>query len=367
MIRQLKPNEFNQAINFANQIFFKNGENDFLKLQPKVYKHPKQFYINHYIYEMDNKIVGLFGSYPFKYQELMVLGIGTVCVDANFRNQGIMQKMFSFIDTSIAFEYDLLYLMGDKKRYEHFGFYKTGQKISFRIKESSFKDISYKKYLINSYQDSNQEINQEIFNLYKKNKKVKREQFNFYDALKTLSYDIYLIYDNVIVGYLVYERKNNVIKEIVTSQANLTDILINFIALLNVLDIYYEVSIDDENISLLYDLSDNYHISNLANFKIINYVKVIEKLLNKKTNLKKGLLTINIIDKINILIEVNDEVKVKKIPDQISYDLVVTEKEAHILLFDNKYFNDEKHQKSDLITSYFPLVLPVSITSIESF
>lgn len=367
MIRQLKPNEFNQAINFANQIFFKNKENDFLKIQPKVYKYLQHYYLNHYIYEIDNKIVGLFGSYPFKYQELRVLGIGTVCVDANFRNQKIMQKMFSFIDTSIASEYDLLYLMGDKKRYERFGFYKTGQKISFRIKESSIKGSSYKKYLIKSYQDSNQEINQEIFSLYKKNEKVKREQFNFYDALKTLSYDIYLIYDNIIEGYLVYEQKNNVIKEIVTNKANLTDILINFIVLLNAPDIYYEVSIDDENISLLYDLSDNYHISNLANFKIVNYVKVIEKLLKKKTNFKKGTLTIKIIDKINISIEVNDEVKVRKIPDQISYDLVVTEKEAHILLFDNKYFNDEKYQKSALIASYFPLVLPASITSIESF
>ncbi|MDD4166538.1 MAG: GNAT family N-acetyltransferase [Endomicrobiaceae bacterium] len=370
MIRQVKRNEFKQIINFANQIFFESGEKDFLELQPKVYNHPDEYYSCHYVDEHMNKIVGLIGTYPLKYQSLKLLGVGTVCVDPKYRNQGIMKKMLTYLDTNIAPNYDLLYLSGNKKRYENFGYYKSGQKISFQIKQCTFKNNDFETYKIISYQNNDEEINQQLYEMYiwNKNRVIERAIFNFYDSLRTLSYEIYLIFEDNLKGYLVYERKNNVIKEIVSKDDDLDNILYSFTNYLNLPEIHYEVAMDDENIPLLYDICNNYHISNLNNLKVINYVNVIETLLRNKKKLKKGRLSIKIIDKITLMIDVDNQIAVTSTANDTVADIIVSEKEFHSLLFDDvNHFYFGTRDKYDLISNYFPLVLPITITSIDSF
>lgn len=366
MIRPLTSSEFNQAVAFANQTFFPNRENDFLVLQPKVYRHPETFSPCHFVDETDGKIVGLVACYPVVYQGLKLLGIGTVCVDENYRNRGIMQEMFSHIDHQCSSVYSLMYLSGDKKRYEHFGFYKTGQKITFRFKKRNFEKNGYPSYSIKPYQTSDETIDGELYTIYQSKATIERDPNRFFDALKTSSYEIFLLYDQELFGYVVYDKKNHLIREIGSKAENRIAILSNLLSFLDLQEVFYEVSINDIDISKLYDQSDNYQISTLANLKIIDYVETLKTLLRQKKNLKKGIVRIKIIDAICLSIEVNRDVSVKEIPDQTDFDLVLTEKEAHILFFENPYFIRGNHEKSEIINDYFPLDLPCTISSIDS-
>lgn len=366
MIRPLNLNEFEEAINFANKIFFEKNESNLKRLQPKVYNYPKDSFANHFVAEQDNKIVGLFGTYRFAYQGLNFLGIGTVCVDPNYRNQGIMKKMFEYIDKELVLKNDIFYLMGNKKRYEHFGFYKTGQKITFRIKQNSLSQYVSNLKLV-PYLKSNSLIDKELFDLYQRSE-PKRNIDNFYDALISLANEVYLIMDEKVTGYLIYERKTNTIKEMIVENGEIEKVLNSLILLIKTVDIFYEVSIDNKDISKLYELSDNYQIANITNFKVVNYLKVIETLLALKGNLKKGKLMIKIIDEICLKIIVDKKVTVTEVFNENNFDLVISQKEAHQIFFDNPYFYQKKiNKKATLINSFFPLTLPASISSVESF
>ena len=59
---------------------------------------------------------------------LKMLDIGTVCVEENYRKQNYA-KMFAYLDQNVFPDYDLLYLSGDKTRYEHFGFIKPDKSL----------------------------------------------------------------------------------------------------------------------------------------------------------------------------------------------------------------------------------------------
>lgn len=361
-------NDYNKIINFANQQFTDENRNiDFLKIQPKIYKHPNLFVKHHFTTEENGEIKGLIGTYPIDYDNLKLLGIGTVCVNYQSRGQGIMGKMFKQLHKEVEPQYDLIYLSGDKTRYEHFGFYKTGRFVRFRIKSSRFKNKKFIIQNITPYLEDNQIINHQLYQLYKlKSPSFKRNADIYYDILRTHMAEIYLLEEEGIQGYIVYNPLRNVISEIVLDNKLFEDVIISFIQYKQLEEVYYEVSLDDENLPTLYELSEESYISTLMNFKVINYVNVIKYLLSKKKNLLPGKLSVNIDNKKFISITVSNTVSVEVEKPMVT-DLKVTTKEMHTLLFDDfSLFYPSVSEKAGLLQSWFPLSLPVTLRNIDS-
>lgn len=357
-------NQFNQIIAFANQQFSGDYQVDFIKIQPKIYHHPERFAHHHYIYEEQNQIVGLIGTYPLEYQGLKLLGIGTVCVNRNYRNQGIMQKMFAYLD-DVQKQYDIIYLSGDKTRYEHFGFYKTGKYVKYRLKFNAFKSKNYDVMNIQSYLHESQDVNQNLYQLYLDNSKgISRNADIFYDVLKTNQAEVYLLAN--LQGYLVYHPKRKLIAELVIDSSKLETAIYNFMKYKNLQEVYYELSIDDERVNSIYQISEENYLVTMMNFKIINYINVIKSVLRKKKRIKRGKLVIEIDSKVKLMIEVNSCVNVQEVFDE-KVDLSLSSKEMHSLLLDDfTFFYPHFDKKVDLIKSWFPLYLPVTLHSIDS-
>lgn len=363
-MKKVDYNQFNQIITFANQQFSDNYQVDLINIHPKVYKHPELFAHHHYIYEEQKRVVGLVCTYPIKYQGLNLLGIGTVCVDSNYRNQGIMQKMFCYLD-EIQKNYDLIYLNGDKTRYEYFGFYKTGKYVKFRLKINAFKNQCFEVLNIQQCSNELQDTNRKLYQLYSNQSKgVERNVDIFYDILKTNLADLYLI--NGIEGYLVYHPKKNTIFELVVESSKLEVAINSFMKYKALQEVYYELSIDDERFKTIHEISEENSLITMMNFKVINYINVIKTLLSKKKRIRPGKLVIEIDSKVKLRIVVNDHINVQEVVDE-KIDLSLSTKEIHYLLFDDfTYFYPNFNIKVDLIKSWFPLNLPVTLHSIDS-
>jgi hypothetical protein len=143
--------------------------------------------------------------------------------------------------------------------------------------------------------------------------------------------------------------------------------IFNFMMFTNLRETFCEASADDENINRLHLISEENFIGTLMNFKVINYPKVIATLLSKKQSLREGILNIRIGNQKAIRISVGKTVEVNEVPLNDPFDLRLSEKEAHEFLFsDFLLFHPEKQNKNDLINSWFPLSLPVTLHSIDS-
>ena len=119
MIERLSPGEIGRAVRFANRQF----DTDFLRLQPKLYRHPACG--DTYVCTENTEICGMLSVYPYRYRGLRSLSIGTVCTAPEYRGQGVMRSLFAHLETHVFPQFDLLTLAGKKRLYEQFGFAKA--------------------------------------------------------------------------------------------------------------------------------------------------------------------------------------------------------------------------------------------------
>lgn len=365
----IKPNRFAKIVAFANRQFSEGKtEIDFLKIQPKIYCHPGQHLENHFIHEENHEIAGLIGTYPTEYLGLKLLGVGTVCVDSQYRNLGIMQKMFADLHREIEPKYDLIYLSGEKTRYEHLGFYKTGRLVKFRIKLSSFKNMDLRILTISPYTDNSPAINEKLNEFYSsKANPIRREEGCYLDVLKTHNAEVFLIGEKDLSGYIVYNRQKNTISEVVLKNEGIEAAIFNFMMFANLREVNCEVSADDENIGKLHSISEESFVGTLLNIKIVNFPKVIATLLSKRLPLPEGKLNIRIVDRVTIQITIGKTVEVNETGISDDFDIKLSEKEFHELLFsDFALFYPERQNGNQLIKSWFPLSLPATLHSIDS-
>lgn len=354
--------KYKYLIEFANNSFSQNNKADFLKIQPKVYNNLNKYYKNHYIHKNENNIIGMIAMYPVTWLGLKFISLGTICVDSLYRNQGIMHKMFNNINSTLN-QYDLIYLNGDKNLYEKFGFYKAATYIKFRFKSNITKYNPFKKIDIELYDKNENHITNKLYDFYNKySEGVSRFKETFYDTIKTNNTDIYVIEG---IGYLLFNSNKKTILEIIADPKYIKDIICNFVVFFETNEIFYEVSKFNPNIKLLSDFCEDYSEHMLINIKVNNYVNIIKKLLAMKSNLLQGTVTIKILFKNTIKIEVNDKISIYETDSDI-FDFSLTEKEMTTLLFnDYRLVLDENMPKNDLVKSWFSFNLPVTLHSID--
>jgi predicted acetyltransferase len=362
-MKQVTIEQFPEILAFADRIFFSGCAYGFKEVQPKIYKHPEVFAEKHFLFEVDDQPVGLFAVYPTEYLGLKLLGIGTVGVAEEYRNRGIMSAMFSFIKKHLEPQYDLLYLSGNKFRYENFGYYKTGRLLMLNFTSRAFKELQERDYRFQKYLDADLQTNALLYEMYKQKKKGPARNPAFYDDyLRTHGAEIYLLKD----GYLVYNPYQNTIVEIIAPKEEELSVIHAFLKYKELANVLYALSFDHPNLLPLREKAADYRITELLNFRIVNYPKVIETLFSSKKQLRKGTLILRL-NAHSYRISIEDNIRVEKVPDYEAYDLQLNEKEFHSLLFENyPDYYDDALPKADLIKSWFPVALPATLASIDS-
>lgn len=351
-MRKINKKEFNKIIAFANEQF----NLDFETYLPRLYSDDKN-YKYHYIYEVNHELWGMFLAKPLKYGRLKLLGLGTVCVDKVHRNKGVMQEMFNFIVEDLEPNYDIIYLSGDKARYEKFGYYKSGAKCILRLKAKNFFDLDITNVAVFDISNDIEKLDTVDLAV----KKAFRSQDSLNDILKKADHNVYLVKENKDVSYAIYNKIANEVVELI-GNINEKKVLKALLKENNKEDIYY--SLDVKKAKALYNYADNYGITNLVNLKVVNYQKVISELLLAVKDKKNGSLELRFVDK-TLKITVNGKTVKVTMNEEIN-DVPFTEQEIIDILFGNINFVSEKIALDvNLISSWFPLPLPPTLASID--
>ena len=224
-----KEKDYEDIINLLHKCFEK--ENGFFQnLVPVLYKEGKNAYNNHIIVKDEDNIIATIAvkkdsiSIDDKLYDFLILG--SLGVDQNYRNQGIMGALFEFILNKFTPEVDFFVLSGIFERYKRFGFfpsaklekviYPKGNAVLFNIEPFKQEDIEF------------------AYNLYnKKNYKVIRK--DFFDTLNEWTFaPIMIKRGEERLGYFIYNGLNNIIEEIVLEDYSIVnDVVSTFACMIN--------------------------------------------------------------------------------------------------------------------------------------
>ena len=224
-----KEKDYEDIINLLHKCFEK--ENGFFQnLVPVLYKEGKNAYNNHIIVKDKNNIIATIAvkkdsiSIDDKLYDFLILG--SLGVDQNYRNQGIMGALFEFVLNKYTPEVDFFVLSGIFERYKRFGFfpsaklekviYPKGNEVLFNIEPFKQEDIEF------------------AYNLYnKKNYKVIRK--DFLDTLNEWTFaPIMIKRGEERLGYFIYNGLNNIIEEIVLEDYSIVnDVVSTFACMIN--------------------------------------------------------------------------------------------------------------------------------------
>lgn len=224
-----KEKDYEDIINLLHKCFEK--ENGFFQnLVPVLYKEGKNAYNNHIIVKDENNIIATIAvkkdsiSIDDKLYDFLILG--SLGVDQNYRNQGIMGALFEFVLNKYTPEVDFFVLSGIFERYKRFGFfpsaklekviYPKGNEVLFNIEPFKQEDIEF------------------AYNLYnKKNYKVIRK--DFLDTLNEWTFaPIMIKRGEERLGYFIYNGLNNIIEEIVLEDYSIVnDVVSTFACMIN--------------------------------------------------------------------------------------------------------------------------------------
>lgn len=144
-IRNVKPNEIDQAIELADETFREEGHSSMGEAFPHVFSKG----INHSFGAFDgDKLVSFMGLVPSKVKigpaELTVFSIGAVCTHVDYRKRGIssaiLQEVYQYIDQAGG---SLLLISGDRGLYTRNHCYHFGETYQYTIRRSKIEENSY--------------------------------------------------------------------------------------------------------------------------------------------------------------------------------------------------------------------------------
>lgn len=265
IIEFAKESDINEIMNLIHKCFEK--ENGFFqKLVPILYGKDKNPSKNHLIIKDNDKIIATIAIreniISIEENEYKFLLLGSLGVDHNYRNQGIMGLFFEYILNNYSDSVDFFVLTGKFDRYKRFGFFPSA-----KIEKVIYPKSELELFNFDILKDSSKELE----NLYnKKTYKVNRECF--FDSLNTWTFVPYIIKrEDKILGYLVYNFNVNLIEEIVLDDYSLiNEICKEFGSIINK-DVGLKLSISNKELHSFIDnslLKEEHLESNL--YKIVN-------------------------------------------------------------------------------------------------
>lgn len=269
-----------------NKVFHVN----FPRLLPKLYTSEK-YAPDHYVCRIDGKLLGAAASIKNTLtfsngSQLSCAGVSGVAVKKKYRKRGVMNAMMTSIMADAKAEnIDFMYLSGRRKRYERYGFVPAGYCANFTVNSHNVNnspnppEITFLRYIKAVHEE-------ELVKIYNAQScHYDRDEFDkVIKSWKTSKYKItVVIKDSKTVGYIVCKG------------FNIVEIMLNDIDASEVICAYYKYKknpilfintfcMNAEIIKSLSALAEKSSLMTNANFAILNYWNVIDKLLNASPN-----------------------------------------------------------------------------------
>jgi predicted N-acetyltransferase YhbS len=214
-IRLVRKDEYEQLMELMNISFnFLEEEQKFEHILPKLYFKENKDMI-HYGAFVDGKLVASVGLYFMtfvsKYNTLKVGCVGAVSTHPEYRNRGYFTSVISkVIKYAKSHDFDLLFLGGNRFRYNHFGFENAGRKLVTYISQRTKGVLNSVSYDVLKLERNNLSDIKACLKLYNKEpQRVLRNLDNFYDHVISWNSEPYVVkVDGKIIGY--YSITNNI-------------------------------------------------------------------------------------------------------------------------------------------------------------
>lgn len=255
---------------------------DFPALLPKLYS-DDTYLDDHYLSRDENgQLLGVLAAIPSRFiignTELLARGIGMVGVKRSARRQGVMNAMLlRAVADARADNTDYLYLSGNRKRYERYGFVPCNYLVSFTVIKENIKhtvcniDLHFEKYNKKRHID-------DITRIYDK-RYARYERYDMHKTLMSWKNKRILVakLNDTVVGYCVI--KNFTVNELALDGISASDFIVNLFNKYYKLPFLYVDTYDVEYVKSLARLAQNVKSLDDCSICVLNYWNVIETLL----------------------------------------------------------------------------------------
>ena len=205
-IRKLEYDEYEKLINFIDEAFDKKDGGRFEDILPKLYFKDNKSFIHYGVFDEDI-LVSVCGVYPdtlvSPYGELKVAGLGAISTKKEYRNKGCFQKIVTYTLEKIKDDYDLIFLSGNRYRYNHFDFENAGRTLIVEINDRTRNALNPKDYEIKDLVENDLDSVKLCLDLYNTQKvRIKRDINSFYKVTRSWLSSIKMVYSNdEFIGY----------------------------------------------------------------------------------------------------------------------------------------------------------------------
>lgn len=375
-------------LDFANMVFsMSSGSIDFRRTLPKAYLAKRAMIPTHHLMKEDGRIQALVDVYPGELnlgEESLSYGyIGTVSVHPRARSKGYMIELMRRAEDQLRKDgADFILLDGNRHRYQHYGFEKSGIKYCFNITGDSIRhyvnsheeECGQKDKIYFEFVDSvEHEAMETMYALYQKRCVTARHDMEeFFLCLCGWEANTYAVMlDDRCIGYFnTTSDDDNVYEFALEDNKQLPEVLWAFMQEMEVHQLAVNVGMDEvEEINWLDGCSDYYTVNMSHQIKILNYSSVLRFMLMWKQKaegvLSDGHFVIGVKDtKTNYLIEIEDgKIEVKETFEKA--DVEYSGLEWVRTLTTSYYFHEARRLESPLRKApvgWFPLPFYLPVT-----
>lgn len=295
--------ETEDILDFANMVFSMSYRSiDFARLIPKAYSKERCHIPVHHMIKENEKIKALTDVYPLTLRqsnknntdiEIKAAYIGTVCVHPNSRGRGYMKSLMKKAkDDAISEGFDIMFVDGNRHRYQNYGFEKAGIKYEYCVRYKNLKhayERLYGEYIEPVYSfelvEEGSPYLDKMYGLYSKRNVIARSKEEFYLNLKGNRAYTYAVLDGEeFAGYInISEDEANIHEIELENLSKLTVIIYDLFEELALDEVVITAGVDEtEKMEWFDKLCDYYSIHMSHQIKILNYEKVLSFLLNWK-------------------------------------------------------------------------------------
>lgn len=375
-VERLGAVDFDEAMDFLNMVFsLAYGPTDFTQILPKLYQPTDKHMRCNLAIKREGKIKAIVGVFPMELNVngkiIKIGGIGGVATHPRERNSGMMKVLMNTCLTSMQEEgIHLSCLSGIRQRYQFYGYEKAGSSVRMDFKKHNIKH-GVKKEQIANLRFEKLDIKKEEWiwsaaQLYNKQPVyIKRDEADFHLFLENCESKPYVAIDNdEVVGYIVLNKGNNQINEIVAnSNYNFINIIANWImsssqdAITIIMPLW-----EAEKIRLLGEFCEDSRLTGCGSWQVLKWAETIDAFLSLKYSqeeLLNGEVVIKIANHSNLKVRVdNGTISCEEV--NLEPDIVLDEFTATRLVFG--YLAPSKITKLpknlvSIFNSWFPLPL----------
>ena len=277
--------DIENILDFADMVFsMSSGSTDFEEILPKAYSGERSDVVMHHMICEEGTIRALIDVYPetleIDGQFLKCAYIGTVSVHHKSRGKGYMIELMDKAEEDLRAQgFDMLILDGSRKRYQHYGFEKSGIKYCFNLTENSIRNSGIQETDTSGLhfeliENEDDELLDTIYGFYQKRHVIIRDRESFYLCTKSWSADLYaVVQKEQCIGYLNVSADGASVYEIGLAQEQmLPAVLAVYMSEMDIEELGVNVGMDEmDKIPFLDEVSDYYTMSMSHQIKILDY------------------------------------------------------------------------------------------------